>query len=109
MRLIASDEIYGAVNTEVLQELLYRYTALGKKEIGIKMVTNTLSIIHEVMPVEKEDIVLAAIFLDKHREINVRDAIHAATAMHNDFRYILSVDKHFNKIKGLQRIDPFDI
>ncbi len=109
MRLIASDEIYGVTNTEVLQEILYRYAYLGKKNLGIQMVENVLSIIHEVLPVEKTDLILSLDLLEKYRELNVRDAIHAASALRNNFKYIMSVDKHFDKIKGLQRVDPFQI
>jgi len=109
MRLIAADEIYGATNTEILQEILYRYSSLGKKNIGIQMVENVLSIIHEVLPVDRSDISLALNLLDKYHELNVRDAIHSATALRNDFKYILTVDKHFDKIKNLQRIDPFEV
>ena len=106
MRMIASDEIYGATSTEVLQEILYRYTNMGKRDLGIRMVENTLSLIHEILPVEKADIILATRLLQKYAGINVRDAIHAATAFRNNFKYVLSVDRHFDKIKGLQRIDP---
>ena len=109
MRLLASDEIYGVTNTEVLQEILYRYVSLGKKSLGIQMAENTLAVIHEVLPIEKSDIVLAMNLLQKYRELNVRDAIHAAAALRNNFKYILSVDKHFDRIKGLQRVDPFEI
>lgn len=109
MRLIALDEIYGATNTEVLQEILYRYSSIGKKEVGIQMVENTLSIIHEVFPIEKNEIVLSLRLLEKYRELNVRDAIHAASAMRNNFNYVLSVDRHFDKVAGLHRLDPLDI
>lgn len=109
MRLIASDEIYSVANTEILQEILYRYSCLGKKNLGIQMVENMLSIIHEVLPVERADVILAINLLNKYHELNARDAIHSATALRNNFKYVLSVDKHFDRIKGLQRVDPLDI
>jgi hypothetical protein len=109
MRLIASNEIYGATNTEVLQEILYRYARLGKKDLGIQMVINIFSIIHEILPVERSDIILSVDLMRKHRELNVRDAIHCATALRYNFKYILSVDRHFDRIKGLQRVDPTEL
>ncbi|MBI5700922.1 type II toxin-antitoxin system VapC family toxin [Candidatus Saganbacteria bacterium] len=109
MRLIALNEIFGATNTEVLQEVLYRYSAIGKKQLGIQMVENTLNIMHEVISIERADIILAMELLKKHCEINVRDAIHAASAIRGNFKYILSVDKHFDRIKNLQRVDPFNL
>lgn len=109
MRLIASDEIYGAANTEILQEILYRYSSIGKANIGIQMVESILAVIHEVFPIERPDIILALNLLGKYRQLNPRDAIHAAASLRNNFKYILSVDKHFDKIRGLQRVDPLDI
>jgi predicted nucleic acid-binding protein len=109
MRLIASDEIYGVTNTEILQEVLYRYSCLGRKNLGIQAVETILSIIHEVLPVEKVDIILALNLLKNYHKLNVRDAIHAATALRNGFKYFLSVDKHFDEIKGLERVDPMEI
>ncbi|MBI5399790.1 type II toxin-antitoxin system VapC family toxin [Candidatus Saganbacteria bacterium] len=109
MRLVAADEIYGVTNTEVLQEIMYRYDAIGKREIGLQMVDNVLAIIHEVLAVEKADVLLAAGLLRKHQQLNIRDAFHAATAVRNNLKYILSVDKHFDLLSILQRVDPFDI
>lgn len=109
LRLLAVDEIYGVTNSEALQEILYRYSALGKREVGIQMVKNTLLLVHEVLPVEKADIVVSMDLLRKYDRLNVRDAIHAATALKSNFRYILSVDRHFDMIENLQRIDPLDV
>lgn len=108
-RSIALNEIYGVANTEVLQEIIYRYAHLDKKSIGIKMVENALLIMHEILPVERADILLSLRLLEKYPGINPRDAIHAATALRGGFKYILSVDRHFDRIKGLQRIDPRNI
>lgn len=108
MRLIASDEIYGVTNTEVFQEILYRYSRIKRKQLGLQMVENALLVIHEVLPIEKADLVLASGLLKKYHWLNVRDALHAASTLRNNFKYILSADKHFDKIKGLQRIDPLE-
>jgi predicted nucleic acid-binding protein len=52
---------------------------------------------------------LALNLLKNYHKLNVRDAIHAATALRNGFKYLLSVDKHFDEIKGLERVDPMEI
>jgi predicted nucleic acid-binding protein len=70
------------------------------------MVENVMSIIHEILAVDKNDLLLALGLLKNHPTLNVRDSIHAAVAIRNNFKYIISADKHFNKLRGLQRIDP---
>ena len=109
LSLIATNEIYAVTSAEVLQEILYRYASLNKKALGIKMVQYSLALLHEILPIEKADLLLAMGLLDKYQALNVRDASHAASALRNNFKYILSTDKHFNQIRGLQRIDPFEV
>lgn len=109
MRLIAADEIGAVTNVEVLQELLHRYARPGKSHYGAQMAENVLAIFHEILPVEKNDILLAMNLLKKYDALNIRDAIHAATALRGNVKYILSVDKHFDRLPSLQRVDPLEI
>ena len=108
MRAAAADEIYGVTNTEVFQEILYRYARLNKKSIGLQMVENVCAVIHETLPIDKIDVLLAVKLLRRYHWLNVRDAVHAASALRNNFKFIISADRHFDRIQGLQRIDPLE-
>jgi predicted nucleic acid-binding protein len=41
-------------------------------------------------------------------ELTVRDAVHAASALSPSIDAILSADRHFDSIPGVERIDPAD-
>jgi predicted nucleic acid-binding protein len=44
----------------------------------------------------------------EHERLDVRDAIFAAQALNRDMDAILSPDRDFDDISGLERIDPAD-
>jgi predicted nucleic acid-binding protein len=55
----------------------------------------------DIIPADRE-IVLFAIHIIKEFNLAPRDAIHAATALAEKVDCIVSTDRHFEKVKGLQ-------
>jgi predicted nucleic acid-binding protein len=58
--------------------------------------------------VEPSDVERALELWCEHERLDVRDAILAAQALNRDIDAILSPDRDFDEIPGLQRIDPAD-
>ncbi len=44
--------------------------------------------------------------LQQHTDLGVRDAVHAATALHAGIGRIISVDRAFDAVADLDRVDP---
>jgi predicted nucleic acid-binding protein len=65
--------------------------------------------VEEILPVTEEDIDLAHEILQAHASISVRDALHAATALHHGIKTILSTDRHFDGLPGITRLNPADL
>ncbi len=103
---IAKEELQSIIDTEVVQEILYRYSHIKQKEKGIKVANNILLLVPEILPITKNDIKLAVEIFDKYHDIKSRDAIHMAVMINNGLKIILSTDKDFDKIKEIQRIAP---
>lgn len=59
-------------------------------------------------PVGRTDMELALDLWSEHEPLDMRDAIFAAQALNRDIDAILSPDRGFDGIPGLQRIDPAD-
>ena len=93
-------------NTEVLQEILYRFFSLKRYPQGEAAYTSTVEICAEILPVTLKDTDLALDLLKKYAGITPRDAVHAATMIHHDIKEILSTDSHFDLIKEIRRISP---
>jgi uncharacterized protein len=93
-------------NTEVLQEILYRYFSIGKNTLGELAYTAVIDLCEAVLPVTLQDTDRALELLKQYPQITSRDAIHAATMHNNGIKEILSADPHFDMIPGIRRIDP---
>jgi len=97
-----------AIDTEVLQEVLYRYSAIGLPEKGIQLCRDILAYPILVMAVGAADIRLAIDLYDTHRAAGLkpRDAIHAATMRNNGMARLISADRDFDHLTDVTRIDP---
>jgi predicted nucleic acid-binding protein len=106
LRKIQSEDILAVTNTEVLQEILYRYLTIGKPEIGEKAYRSLTRICVNVLPVKLSDTDTALALLKVHQPITSRDAIHAATMINNGIKEIISTDSHFDLLPEIKRIAP---
>ncbi len=97
-----------AVNTEIFQELLYRYSHIKLADKGIQLCRNILKYPLTILPITEADIRLAIDLFDTHRVAGLapRDAIHAATMQNNGISRLFSADKDFDHVSFVTRIDP---
>lgn len=95
-------------NTEVLQEILYRFFSIKKSSVGALAYTSLVEICVEILPVTLHDMDLALDLLKKYPGITSRDAVHAATMINHEIKEILSADSHFDLIQEIRRIPPDD-
>jgi uncharacterized protein len=56
----------------------------------------------------EDDLRLALNLAATHPALRVRDAVHAATALRRGISVIVSPDRDFDGITGLERLDPHD-
>lgn len=91
-------------STEVIQELLYRYAHLHRKEDGIALARSVMSFV-PILPVD-EAVIESAIELLQRYDVDPRDTLHAAVALNFGIASIISADQHFDRINEIKRIDP---
>ncbi|MBI4764399.1 MAG: type II toxin-antitoxin system VapC family toxin [Deltaproteobacteria bacterium] len=103
---IKNDSLRVVSNTEVLQEILYRYFSLRKQALGELAYTAMIDLCQAILPVTIQDTDRALGLLKQYPQITSRDAIHAATMLNNGIKEILSTDPHFDLIAGIRRTDP---
>lgn len=103
---IRHEKIDAILNTEIIQEILYRYQSLKALPAGIRLAKEALLLADRVLPVMEKDLDLALEILESHPQIETRDAFHAATMINNGIKEIISTDSHFDAIPQIKRIDP---
>jgi predicted nucleic acid-binding protein len=108
LRRVAREELDVSTNTEVLQEILYRYGAIGELERGLHLARLAVDqVAGEVLPVTLADMRRAFDLVDRYgSEITGRDAVHAATMLNNGLTHMVSADSHFDAIEEITRLDP---
>jgi len=88
-------------STEVLQEILYRYSALRRMELGLRVYALFVELCPVVFSVTLADTDRARDLLEGDETIGVRDAIHAAVMLNQDVTTIATHDRGFERIPGV--------
>ncbi len=91
-------------DAEVLQEICHRYAALGRREAIQPAFDAILGCVDEVFPVELEDVEAARDVILRYPKLSARDALHAAVMQRHGIARIMSFDRGFDSIPGIERI-----
>lgn len=105
---VGGGQVAGVTNTEVLQEILYVRARRGTTNDAIDAVRAAATLVVEVLPVTKEDILVACDLFARHPKLGTRDALHAAVMRNASIQLIASVDTDFDVLKDLRRLRPKD-
>ena len=101
---VRAGEFEASTSTEVLQEILYRYTALGKRELAREVYDLFVEICPVVHPVTIADTDRARDLLGRSGKLSARDAIHVAVMLNHGVPWIASFDRGFEGIAGIRRL-----
>ncbi|HWP64123.1 MAG TPA: type II toxin-antitoxin system VapC family toxin [Candidatus Binatia bacterium] len=106
VRAIGDGRLDAVTNSEVVQEILHRYGAIGRRQEGIALAAATLDLFAPVLPVTHALVRRVPALMEHYPALSARDAIHVATCLHEGIGEIVSPDRAFDGIPGLRRIDP---
>lgn len=91
-------------DAEVLQEILHRYVAIGRRDAIQPAFDVLLAVVDTVLPVDQAAVVSAkGIVLGRHH-LSARDAIHVAVMEQHGIERILSFDTGFDEVPGIERL-----
>jgi uncharacterized protein len=90
-------------STEVLQEILYRYVALKRRDLAGSVYDLFAQLCPVVLPVTLADTDRARRLIGDVPGIDVRDAVHAAVMLNHDVTTIATFDEGFDRIPGIKR------
>ena len=102
----AEGKIDAATDVEVFQEILHRFTAIGRIRDGFRLFDLFSMVMASVFPIERQDIIAARNILENYPALKARDAIHVAVMVRHGIGRICSYDKHFDSIPGIDRFEP---
>ena len=91
-------------STEVLQEILYRYSALKRLDLAASVYDLFVHLCPTVLAVTLADTDRARSLLVSSRGVTVRDAVHAAVMLNHDISEIATFDEGFDAFDGITRV-----
>ena len=108
LQAVAQGDLEAITDTEVIQEIAYRYHAIGRPE-GLALAEEFLALMQDVLPVTRADISRSLELQRAYPSLRPRDAIHVAVMLEAGVNRILTADRHFDEVKGVERVDPAEI
>ncbi|HET7693792.1 MAG TPA: type II toxin-antitoxin system VapC family toxin [Gemmatimonadota bacterium] len=91
-------------SAEVLQEIMHRYVAIGRRDVIQPAFDALLAVADEIYAVGREDVEQAKKTLDGMPKLSARDALHVAVMKRREVNRIMSFDKAFDLVPGIERI-----
>lgn len=91
-------------DVEVLQEILHRYTSIDRRDAIQPAFDALLGIVDELYPMDLADIQRAKQQLLRTTTLSARDALHLAVMQRHGITRILSFDRGFDGVSGVQRL-----
>jgi predicted nucleic acid-binding protein len=103
---IAKGELKAVTDAEVVQEILHRYTALGRRNHAVEVCRLFLQVVPNVLPITRQIIERALEFHLQFSQLQARDSLHVAAMVEYKIARIISADRHFDGVPGIFRLDP---
>lgn len=91
-------------DAEVFQEILHRYVAVNRRDAIQPAFDVLLAIVDDVLPVDGAVVERAKSIVLARVDLSARDAVHAAVMAEHGITRILSFDRGFDGLPGVQRI-----
>jgi uncharacterized protein len=105
---VRSKRIAAEASVELIHEFAYvRLRQMGSRDAAARS-AHAIERSFSLHTVEPPDIERALDLWSGHKRLDVRDAIFAAQALNRSIDAILSPDRGFDEVTGLERIDPAD-
>ena len=106
----ASVDVNGyTIDAEVLQELLHVYTMRAERSRALRVFDRTLRLFPSPLPIGRSELVRARDLMEQHTQLSSRDALHAAVVMTRDLEGIVTTDRGFRMVPGLEVFDPTEV
>lgn len=91
-------------STEVLQEILYRYSSIGRRDMASEVYELFVEVCPEILNVTLADTDRARDLICSGAQVSARDAVHAAVMLNHNVEWIATFDAGFDRVSGVRRL-----
>jgi uncharacterized protein len=107
-RLAAVGDLQGEASVDLLQEFTRQRGRRTGDRRGAAKAARSVAKLAWWHPVEPDDVQRGIDLFETHESLDAQDAVFAALAINRGIDAILTTDRAFDGIDGLERIDPAD-
>lgn len=97
--------VEGCTSAKVLQEILYRYASLRRRDLAREVYDIFVELCPVVFDVTLADADRALHVLSEFEHLSPRQAVHAAVMLNQGVDWIASFDEGFDGVPGIRRIE----
>ena len=102
LRQAAEEEILAVTDTEVFQEIAYRYWSQKKWSVAVRILRDYQYLFTEIYPIEKGHLDVYYALFNDYDFLSPRDAIHIAVMKAHNLRDIITADASFKDVPFLK-------
>jgi hypothetical protein len=106
LQSVGEGKLDGITSSEVLQEILHVRSRRMNVQDAASAVRAAAALVADVLPVTTHDVLEACRLLESHSDLGARDALHAAVMKNSQVHLLVSVDRDFDVVPDLKRIEP---
>ena len=103
---VAAGRLGAVTSAEVVQEILHRFVAIRRTDLGVGMATSVLEAFGPVLPISHAVIGRVPALVERYPTLSARDLIHVATCVEEGIGTIVSPDAGFDRVSEVRRLDP---
>jgi predicted nucleic acid-binding protein len=108
VRKAAAGDLQGEASADLLQEFAHQRMRRTGDRRGAAEAARNVTKLAWWHPVEPNDVQRGIDLFETHPDLDARDAVFAALAINRGIDAILTTDRAFDGVEGLERIDPAD-
>ncbi len=101
---VRSGKVEACSSTEVLQEILYRYSSIGRLDMASEVYELFVEICPVILDVTLADTDRARDLVCRGAGVSARDAVHAAVMLNHHIEWIATFDAGFDRVPGIRRL-----
>lgn len=106
---VAAGRLPAVTSAEVVQEILHRYVAIRRPELGAAMARHTLDLMTPVLPLTHAIVARVPKLLDRYGGLSAHDLVHVATCVENGLDTIVSPDAGFGEVREVAARTPVEL
>jgi len=109
VRAVRDGGLDGVISAEVVQEILHRFVAIRRPELGARIARDALDLFGPVLPITHAVMDRMPRLVEAYPMLAARDLVHIATCLENGIGAIVSPDRGLDSVTEISRIEPADV